>query len=685
MKEFTKRGEIKMNGKIEQLIMNGKYQEAWIAIAEYEKEYPFDADMDTYRVLCLNNAGEHQMALQYAYRAVQNQPYVADAHCNCGYAFELCENYFQAYEQYAVAKELALGGNPIGVPIEKIEESMQQILNIIMNRAQLGETDDIETDKRWINYIANMDRINWGIRRPVFHDGTNMIAQKYNDYPDLPEMFAGITGMQSAYHMIRNKLYVNTIMEETDLQRTYAMGSNIEIESDTECFVPLIMDGPGRLCVQTEKKQAEIEYNSPLQYINYRVPKGKVLISSEDREFRLGEMVPIIHDRKRKPLILNIFADGLSQTVLENHMEMLMPNTYRFFREGMICTNAHTAGDWTFPSIASIVTGQTMANHKMLHSKLLRKIDAETPILFEYFKNAGYNTTKIGGNWRIAPNYGYARGMNRVHYQHMYEGFPIEKVVSEVEEQIHTMRETDQFIWMEIGELHLIADEYNIAPLQGQFMIWENDNTKGKINSVKQEYDETKRKYYLKQIEYVDRKLAGLYQYIENNFEENEIVITLFADHGQGYLVRPEEEFLCDERTKIAFMTKGGGVSGKTEELISACDYTPIICKLAGIEYNYENTDASLPVVYGGEKEREFTVTESIHVGDPYQILLNGRDFTFYLKGIEKVTSECRVPLDTYEVKLSDKNGNILHDKDKINHYTKWCLDHIGSCRIYNN
>lgn len=685
MKEFTKRGEIKMNGKIEQLIMNGKYQEAWIAIAEYEKEYPFDADMDTYRFLCLNNAGEHQMALQYAHRAVQNQPYVADAHWNCGYAFELCENYFQAYEQYAVAKELALGGNPIGVPIEKIEESMQQILNIIMNRAQLGETDDIETDKRWINYIANMDRINWGIRRPVFHDGTNMIAQKYNDYPDLPEIFAGITGMQSAYHMIRNKLYVNTIMEETDLQRTYAMGSNIEIESDTECFVPLIMNGPGRLCVQTEKKQAEIEYNSPLQYINYRVPKGKLLISSEDREFLLGEMVPIIHDRKRKPLILNIFVDGLSQTVLENHMEMLMPNTYRFFREGMICTNAHTAGDWTFPSIASIVTGQTMANHKMLHSKLLRKIDAETPILFEYFKNAGYNTTKIGGNWRIAPNYGYARGMNRVHYQHMYEGFPIEKVVSEVEEQIHTMRETDQFIWMEIGELHLIADEYNAAPLQEQFMIWENDNTKGKINSVKQEYDETKRKYYLKQIEYVDRKLAGLYQYIENNYEENEIVITLFADHGQGYLVRPEEEFLCDERTKIAFMTKGGGVSGKTEELISACDYTPIICKLAGIEYNYENTDASLPVVYGGKKEREFTVTESIHVGDPYQILLNGRDFTFYLKGIEKVTSECRVPLDTYEVKLSDKNGNILHDKDKINDYTKWCLDHIGSCRIYNN
>ena len=150
------------------------------------------------------------------------------------------------------------------------------------------------------------------------------------------------------------------------------------------------------------------------------------MISSEDREFLLGEMVPIIHDRKRKPLILNIFVDGLSQTVLENHMEMLMPNTYRFLGEGMICTNAHTAGDWTFPSIASIVTGQTMANHKMLHSKLLRKIDAETPILLNILKTLVIIPPKMG-NWRIALNYGYARGMNRVHYQHMYEGFPIER------------------------------------------------------------------------------------------------------------------------------------------------------------------------------------------------------------------------------------------------------------------
>lgn len=48
---------------------------------------------------------------------------------------------------------------------------------------------------------------------------------------------------------------MDTRMEEADIQRTYAEGCSVTIESETECFVPLIMDGPGRLCVQTEKNR----------------------------------------------------------------------------------------------------------------------------------------------------------------------------------------------------------------------------------------------------------------------------------------------------------------------------------------------------------------------------------------------------------------------------------------------
>ncbi|MDD5999636.1 MAG: sulfatase-like hydrolase/transferase [Lachnospiraceae bacterium] len=675
-----------MNIKIEQLITDGKYKQAWEQICQYEKMQPLDSDIDTYKFLCSYGIGDMQSALEFARFAVKKQPYVADAHYNCGCAYQACEKYFEAYEQYAIARELAIGGNPIHVDFEELDAEMQRILNIVMDYVENENILEMKQAREWVDYLLVQDKFQWGVRKPIFHDsGCDMLLKEYRDYPYLPKMYLGIAGLQSVYRFWMNGLRNNTVEEEIDMQRILEESNYFEMESDKECFLPILMDHIGILEVKTEEKKADISYTSPFQYVNYRIPRGKTIVSTREGKFKIGEVVPIVHDKKRKSLVLNIFVDGLSQTVLDSQMKELMPHTYRFFKKGMICTNVHTAGDWTFPSIASIMTGQTMATHRMLHSKLLRKIDLDTPILYEYFKNAGYNTTKIGGNWRIAPNYGYARGMNRVHYQHMYHGLSIEKVVSEVQEQMHIMRETDQFIWMEIGELHLVSDEIYNAPFQPQFMIWQNDELKGKINSVKQEYDETKKKYYLKQIEYIDRKLAGLYQYIEENYKDDEIVVSLFADHGQGFLVPSGEPFLCDERTKIAFMTRGGRISGSTNELISACDYTPIMCKLAGLDYDFENTDAILPQVYGGKTGREFVLTESIHVGDPYQIVLNGKDFQFYLKGKENVTSECRVPLDEYEVKLADREGNDIQDEERIAYYTRWCLEHIGECRIYNN
>ena len=139
-----------MNREIEQLLLNEAYREAWTALSEYEVDFPLDADIDTYRFMCLSGVGETEAALQYACSAVQKQPYVADAHYNCGYAYQLCGKYFQAYEQYTVAKELAMGENPASFSIEELDGLLQQMLNMIMSRANNGEIDDIEADKIWI-------------------------------------------------------------------------------------------------------------------------------------------------------------------------------------------------------------------------------------------------------------------------------------------------------------------------------------------------------------------------------------------------------------------------------------------------------------------------------------------------------------------------------------------------------
>lgn len=672
-----------MKAKIKRLISERKYDEALDNILIYKQKIKNDSEIYLLKSLCEQGKNEFIQAETDAILAVKNMPYVVDAHYNLGYIYEVLGKWAEAYEQYSIAEQLVIGGNLSSYSREEILNCKQEVIKKIADEIATGTKEELITRKRKLDYIIIQDDLFWTVNNPIFHDESCIITKEYMDYLELPKMYLGITGAGSVFDCCCNKLKKDTKEEATEIQRVGEKINFYEVNTECESFLPIIMENRDKLEFQIEDRKVDVANISPFQYVNYRIPKGHTVIRSNGSSFRVGEVIPIKHDNKRKKLVLNIFIDGLSQTVLGDGLKTLMPYTYRFFSKGLVCENVYTAGDWTFPSIASVVTGQTMAKHKMLHSKLLRKIDIDTPILFEYFKNAGYNTIKIGGNWRIAPNYGYARGMNHVYYQHMYKGYTADRVVAETIEQMHRMENTDQFIWIELGELHLISDEVNIPPLQSEFMVWENGAFEKKINSVKQKFDNTKRKYYLKQVEYIDRRLAGLYQYIEDNYKDNDILISLFSDHGQGYLIKQDDNFLSDARTKIPLMVRGGGMHGTTLEIISSCDYSSIMCKLAGIEYDYSNTDAYLPKVFGGDRERKFAVTESIHVGDPYQIVLNGSDFQFYLEGKENVTSECRVPLQEYDVHLLDEKGVESNDRERIEYYRDWCLDHVSSCVIY--
>lgn len=640
----------------------------------------------------INNGGS---SMELYNEAIRNKPYVADEHYDCARRYEMSGYYFEAFEQYAIAQELMLGGNPHQFSKEEVQERIELALEKIEEYMEEG-TDDIvlaKTKKAWLDYIAMQSRCRWGISYDVFHSDYEIITKEYMDYVNLPKLYVGYAqGIRNDYYLkqkgaLKDSIFAlskSTYDTRAELQRIYFTGKEVTITWDCEYFLPVVMESSEILVIENNGKSFNVSHSGEKQFVNYRMPAGESRMYSKS-EFRIGEIIPITHAPERKRLVLNIFVDGLSQIVQQENFANLMPHTYRFFQKGIVCNNVYTAGDWTYPSIASIVTGQTMAEHKMLHSKLKRRLDIDTPILFEYFKAAGYNTSKIGGNWRITPGYGYARGMDRVFYQNHYVGYPVEDIVSDVIEQIHGMRETDQFIWMEIGELHQIADGLGLEGLLKEFPISSIQEIKKDINSVKQTYNPMKIQLYLKEIEKVDRKLAALYQYIEEYYAEDEVVVSLFSDHGQGYLLKQEDEFLGDGRSKVAFMVRNGELSGQTDEVISTCDYTAILCKLAGIEYSYDNTDAHLPCTFGGVDEREFAISESIHVGDPYQISLKGKDFVFYLEGKEDVTSECRVPLEDYTVKLLDKEEvNTIEDKDRIEYYTAYCLKHIDSCVIKN-
>lgn len=416
----------------------------------------------------------------------------------------------------------------------------------------------------------------------------------------------------------------------------------------------------------------------------YRLPPSTRLESEKD--LYLGKPIALKQDPKNKKLVLNIFVDGISQKVIEEeNFAELMPHTNEFFAKGIRCSQAYSAAEWTLPSLASYATGVTPAKHMVIHNTITSQLPEDLTILAEYFKEQGYQTAKIDGDWRSTQSYGYSRGMDRILYQHQCVGMRVEQVIEDTLDHIKLMQETNQFIWMCIGDLHNVADGIPQSPsVQASLPLESRAMEKVGITSVKQNHSINKRIAYMKQMKYIDDHLAVLYRYIEENYKDDEIVISLFGDHGQGYLVEDGRHFLSEGRSKVGMMFRSDLKQGTVcEELISACDYVPIMCKLAGIPLKDEPIEGRVPLFFGGEEERKYALTESLHPGDPYRAAIVSKEHVFYFTAEGIVEYDGRFELGNYQCQLFNKEGEECNDQEAMDEYLHVLMDHIGSLLIY--
>ncbi len=456
-------------------------------------------------------------------------------------------------------------------------------------------------------------------------------------------------------------------------------------EGGEECLLPVLQEKPdtpykfiaadGGEYVCKNKKAKHFEY--------YRLPSGTRLESKET--LLLGRPVVLRQDPAKKKLVLNIFVDGLSQQVIaEEGLAAIMPFTEQFFSKGVRCENAYAAGEWTLPSIAAYSTGLSSVNHMVLHNYIVNALPQDVTVLAEYFKGQGYQTAKIDGDWRSHLPYGYGRGVDRIVQQYQDTGMKAGQAVEDVLNHLELMKETNQFVWMSIGDLHHIADGYALgAAVQAKIPLECRTLEEKGTTSVKQRYSWQKRVAYIEQMKYVDRCLGALYRYLEESYQEDEMVISMFGDHGQGYLIGEDEHFLAEGRAKVGMMFRGAtGRSGVCTELISACDYLPMMCHFAGIPLKGEHIDGRLPVFFGGPREREYAITESIHPGDPYAAAVYAKEETFYFTSGGPVSYDGRFALGDYQCQVLDRHGRESRDEECRKRYLDLLMQHIGKLVI---
>ena len=448
-----------------------------------------------------------------------------------------------------------------------------------------------------------------------------------------------------------------------------------------DSIIPIMKLKNTDLILNVDGNEYSLNSNLTNRYYYYKGIEDSNFILKSDDEFVIGDIIELGIDETKPKLVLNIFIDGLSQEVIKDeNLEKYMPNTYKFFKTGTICENAYVTGEWTHVSLASIFTGMYTTNHRVYHPQYDTENIFNKKIYTEVLNKNGYFCSKIDGNWRSTPSLGYVKGIDRAIYQSNMRGMFSKDIVSEIVENLETFKEKNNFLWTCIFDLHDVSDEVELdSSCQVNCSLESRFVKTTKETSVRKGYHPSKIEKYKLQLKRMDTYLEMLFHYIESNFSEDEILITMFSDHGQGYIL-DDDEFLGSKRTHIPFMIKGKNIpNGICNEVISSIDIFPIILNTLGID-NYDINDGNIPKYFGGHKEREYAITESIFPGSPYRIAINDLEHTFILETDKDCTNDGRIYMDNFNIKLINKQNNKDERElylDKVENYIEITFEHI--------
>ena len=674
-----------MKAKIEEKINDGDVVDAFELLDSYEKKYPNDRDLWFYQCVSYMMIGELDKAQKIAEKCVRRFPTSYEAYYYAGCVYQSQRNFIDALKNYNIAIFL---NTYFDIKREDIVQDIHSQIDVIS--PLLGTEIQCYIDRKEkeniiksSSFLKRRDSI-WGKYEKAPRSVGKLLVGTEYWVTDDDLRYVGVYRAPAPYLIGEENM--SLVRTQAEFLKFIQCGNGIKVDGDAEEYlVPIASVEDNN---QFYVKQGNEEYNifqTYAKHFNYYRVKKNTIMESIDAAY-YGYPIPLGHDKKRRKLVLSFFVDGLTQEIINgDDFKTLMPNTYAFFSKGTICTNTYSCSEWTFPSLATYESGLNTLNHMMFHNTIDGELPKEVPTLSEYFKKAGYYTSKMDGEWRSIYSYGFARGVDQYVYHIQTMGSRAEQEIINVIEHLETFKETDQYLWMTVGDLHDVADGLDPSLAVQKDLTLDERSYEGKgKTSVKQHTSWRKSEVYKKTARYFDMLFGLLYSYIQNNYSDDEILISLFADHGQGYLVPEDKHFLSKERTKVAFMFRGNGVPVRvTDEIISTADYLPIMCKLADIPLEDVAIDGRLPQTFGGEDAREFAITECLHPGDTYSAVANSSEYEIYFDNGEKTDEEGRFHLTDYTTYGYYRNGEKVIDQQLLDRFEKMFIDRIAERIIY--
>lgn len=591
-------------------------------------------------------------------------------------------NYLESYKYYRILLSLQ---NKYKQSIVEHDVLQEQINITLQNcHAELASLPDIEKEnfKRKFEEIDALDK---SLELNIFTIPLNM-----KDYFG-PHLWAG-----KHYYMARYDNWYcsysrfdenqNGRSSKAEIFEICVKGKTYDVSENFPCLVPIASDSRDEANTLTFASAAKTSSHevSPCQtFLYYRIDEPTEITGKND--MYVGKPLSLKHKQGNKKLVLNIFLDSFNWYFIQKYsLEEYMPNTARFFRNGTICNHFCSGSEFTYPSVASYWTGLRSTHHTVLNPNVHFPIPADIPLLSELFHDAGYLTAKIGGNDSVVPNYGYIRGIDRFVYEKAEQNFHVQDTVNETLEHLRAFGESDNFMWIEIQDLHEVAGYLKMPiSLQSRYSAHTNeiDNLGG--SSLYQSHSKNRSIIYGEQLRRIDFYLDSLYRYLEMNYNMDDIVVTFISDHGNGFNVEDGEPFMSIQRINVPLMLYGSNCrQAICNEWIETIDYPHILCHLANIQdERLAYGDGILPKFFGGTKPKDYIFSQSLCPHRNYEAHLITDAFRFYFKSNQLISNDCRINFDGI-YSLKDAEGNEIYNEETLEYCISIVKEILGDYLI---
>ncbi|WP_060205288.1 sulfatase-like hydrolase/transferase [Sporosarcina koreensis] len=584
--------------------------------------------------------------------------------------------------------------------IERFEDSIHH--GILAIKYAIDKEKNLETVELVENILKSVRRKNGKILASVINkykiEKCLLNERDYRIYPlntqekdQMRTIFKENEGNQYLFNM-----YQSMGVTSVDANSRFFFKSELIKGKENNHELQLVLDYPSVIPISLMEPQTKIKFylnskeyifentyliHNKIHYIRISEP-GNLVIQS-DKNIFVGKPIQETMNNPSKRLVLQIFIDGLSMKFLEERgMREVVPNIYNFFEKGFISTNCYATSEWTMPSKATVNTGKYPSTHKLLHPALnYYSFEKYHKLIPEYFSEAGYLTAKISSNWRTNPAFGYYKGFDRILYQNFMGGMDVRDTIMETIEHIESFKHKSNFISISIMDVHNATDEIEqhlLAETKTDLSYRVKTNNKG-VTSVHTMYDESKIYKYNLEIKRVDFFLGILFDYINKNYVEDDVVVLLHSDHGQTY-IEDKDEILHSGRTKIPLMIKGKYVPNThSNEIIELVDLLPILLKVSDLKLT-DQIDGELPKIFGGNKEKEYALTQLLHPNQTYKARIEDETYVFRFETKEKVQFDLTFEVDEYEVSLINKETGeetSSTQSDIVDKYEEVIFQHI--------